>query len=56
MDAKRNESLNFQVLFTILTFFSSPIKVSLEAKIKNKKSSGREKKHKPKSKAFNFIG
>lgn len=49
--------LNFQLLFTILTFFSSPIKVSLEAKIKNKKSSGREKKpHKPKSKAFNVLG
>ena len=56
MDAKGNESLNFQVLFTFLTFFSSLIKVSLEAKIKNEKSSGRGKKHKLKSKAFNFLG
>jgi len=52
MDAKANEPLNFQVLFTILTFFSSPITVSLEAKIKNKKSPGRGKKAQTKVQSF----
>lgn len=56
MDTKGKKSLNFHILFTILTFISPNIKVSLEAKIKNKKSPGTLKKHKPKSKALNFLG
>lgn len=56
MDAKRKESLKFHIIFTIWTFLSCNIKVSLEAKIKNKISPGTLKKHKLRSRALNFLG
>lgn len=52
---RERSHLYFTFFFAIWTFLSPNIKVSLEAKIENKRSPWILKKHKQKAKALNFF-